>query len=351
MMNLGNMHFLNKVKKAQLLLGFFILTGLFSCKSGTNEIYITDFTMGTTYSIRIINDTGKKVNSMVLKTQIDSVLISINQQMSTYINDSEISIFNSGNNNDWQYISQEFHEVIRFSQNISKLTNGAFDITVSPLVNIWGFGTFNQIDWKLPNKKEIENILNKVGYQNIEIKTDSIRKINSATTIDLNAIAKGFGVDAVFDFLTDKGFNRLLVEVGGEVRCSGNNKYGTTWTVGIDQPIFDAVPGSNLEDIIELENGALATSGDYRNYFYYRDKIYSHTIDPRTGFPIEGGIASASVIAPTCMMADALATALMVMGMEGINLVEQLDNVEALLIERISDGEFKTEVTSGWPIG
>jgi len=349
-MNLDNMHNLFKVRKAQLLLGFFILIGLFSCDIRPNEIDVTGFTMGTTYSIKIINDTEERIDSDELKTEIDSVLISFNQQMSTYIKDSEISIFNERDDSEWQKISSEFYKVINASEKFSELTNGAFDITVGPLVNIWGFGTSDQINWEPPDDEVIKRILNQVGYINIELKSYSIRKINPATIIDLNAIAKGFGVDVVFDFLNNKGFKRLLVEIGGEVRCSGNNSSDKLWTVGIDQPIFDIIPGTNLQEIITLDDRALATSGDYRNYFNYEGKIYSHTIDPRTGYPIEGGIASASVIAPTCMIADALATALMVTGTNGISMIEQLDNVEALLVERLSEGEFKTVASTGWAV-
>lgn len=344
------MHNFKIIKKAQLLLGFFILLGLFSCSSPPEEIHITGFTMGTTYSIKIVNDSDVDVDQLELKVEVDSVLVSFNQQVSTYIDNSEISIFNARSDTGWEDISDEFHEIVSIAENVSKLTEGAFDITVGPLVNVWGFGTSNQLDWEPPKSENIVKIMNAVGYKNIEVGDGLIRKLNAATTIDLNAIAKGYGVDIVVDFLKKKGFYRILVEIGGEVRCSGKNRREQIWSVGIDQPIFDNAPGSSLQDIIGLDNSALATSGDYRNYFYYDDKVFSHTIDPITGYPIEDGIASASVIAPTCIMADALATALMVIGTDGINLIEQLDGVETLLVKRLSEGMFKTVTSSGWPV-
>lgn len=335
-------------KKAQRWLGFFVIFLFIGCGTKTESVSITGFTMGTTYSIKIINDSASNLDSQIIKYKIDSVLIDVNQQMSTYIDDSEISLFNIRLDNDWQNISNEFYYVLKKSLLVSKITNGAFDITVGPLMDLWGFGNSNQNDWEPPSDDNVSKNLLSIGFKNIEIDSNSIRKLNSNTIIDLNAIAKGFGVDVVFELLNGLGFKHILVEIGGEIRCSGKNQNGENWRVGIDKPIFDILPGTDLQELISLNNCALATSGDYRNYFYYNDLLYSHTINPITGYPVENGIASASVIASNCMLADALATALMVMGVDGLQIIEKLEGVDALIVERISEMEFKSVSSSGW---
>ena len=348
MINLVNMKSINIIKKAQLWLGFFIVFGLVSCNNRSNIININGFTMGTTYSIKIIENDNNNLEAKSIKSKIDSTLQVINMQMSTYINNSEISIFNRRVDNNWQEISDNFYYVVKNANEISNLTNGAFDITVGPLMELWGFRTTNKELWNPPTNEEVLSVKNYIGFNNIEIQDNAIRKLNPNLQIDLNAIAKGYGVDVVFELLQKLGFVDILVEIGGEVRCTGLNQDGKYWSIGIDKPIYDVMPGSDLQDFIFLKNSALATSGDYRNYFYYENKIYSHTINPISGYPVEGGPASVSVMASNCLIADALATALMVMGKEGLSLIESLDNVEALLIQRISENEFKAIKSSGW---
>jgi len=338
----------NMNKKVQLWLSFFIVLALIGCGQKTETIVINGFTMGTTYSIKIINFDKLDIDTDLVKSKIDSSLIEVNQQMSTYIEDSEISIFNTRQDLEWQEISNDFYDVIHKSIEISKLTDGAFDITVGPLMDLWGFGNSNQDDWQPPTNSEVEYILKYIRFDNINISENRIRKFNPRTVIDLNAIAKGYGVDVVFELLQDCGFENILVEIGGEIRCGGLNQDSEYWRVGIDKPIFDILPGQDLQELIEMDDNALATSGDYRNYFIYDEKIYSHTIDPRNGYPIEDGIASASVTAPTCMLADVLATSLMVLGKNGLELVEELEDVEALIINRIGEEEFISVKSSGW---
>lgn len=348
MMNLAN--HLNKffMEKAQLLLGFFIIFALFGCSTNDSVININGFTMGTTYSIKIADENTQNINRDVLKSSIDSVLTEFNQQMSTYVDDSEISKFNNQIDSNWHEISDEFYTVLDKSNYISQLTNGAFDITIGPIVQLWGFNNTNRVEWQPPSDLKIDSLMDYVGHDNIEFRDQFVRKLNMNTVLDLNAIAKGYGVDIVFEFLSALGHENILVEIGGEIRCQGLNHHKEYWKVGIDKPILETLPGTELQAIINIDNSALATSGDYRNYFIYDDKIYSHTVDPKTGYPIENGIASASVIAPNCMMADALATALMVMGIEGMVLIENIKQVEALLIERKNGDEFRLLKSSGW---
>ena len=172
--------------------------------------------------------------------------------------------------------------------------------------------------------------------------------MNQTTKIDLNAIAKGYGVDVVFELLQSLGYTDILVEIGGEVRCAGLNGEGEYWKIGIDKPILDVLPGKELQTIIPLDNQALATSGDYRNYFEYNGEIFSHMIDPITGYPTKNNVASVSVTAPNCTTADALATALMVIGLDGIKLINLMEEVEAMLIIRTDNNELTSVESFGW---
>lgn len=337
-------------KKAQLWLGFFVLIILLiGCISKNQTITINGNTMGTTYSIKIINNLQHNIDTEDLKSKIDSALHAVNQQMSTYISDSEISQFNQLTSKDWFTISYDFYDVIVMAQEISRLTKGAFDITVGPIVELWGFGKdFEPNTWQPPTDLEIVETIQSIGFKNIAVGKNSIKKVNPNIKIDLNAIAKGYGVDVVFELLRDLGYTDILVEIGGEVRCSGYNDEGNYWKIGIDKPILDIMPGTELQAVISLDNKALATSGDYRNYFKYNGKLFSHTINPITGYPIQNHVASASVIAQDCMTADALATALMVMGKEGIALVNLLEEVEAMIIIRTDENKFNSVESFGW---
>jgi thiamine biosynthesis lipoprotein len=337
-------------KKAQLWLGFFVLIIIFiGCKSKDHTISINGNTMGTTYSIKIIDNLPQHININNIKSNIDSALQVVNQQMSTFIPESEISRFNRLTSKDWFPISTNFYDVIVMAQEVSHLTDGAFDITVGPIIELWGFSEdIYQNNWRPPSDHEIEETIKSIGFNNIAVGKNSIKKVNTDTKIDLNAIAKGYGVDVVFELLQDLGFADILVEIGGEVRCSGHNSEDEYWKIGIDKPILDVMPGAELQEVISLDNRALATSGDYRNYFEYNGRIFSHTINPVTGYPTQNHIASASVIAQNCMTADALATVLMVMGEKGIILINTMDGVEAMIIIRTDENVFKSVESLGW---
>jgi len=340
------------IKKAQLWLGFFVLIILLSgCQKSPQTISITGNTMGTTYSIKIIDNLRHEIDSEELKSKIDSVLQNVNQQMSTYIPDSEISRFNQLTSSDWFPISNDFYDVIIQAQEISQLTGGAFDITVGPIMEVWGFGDdIYKNNWQPPSKLEIEKVLKSIGFNNISVGKNAIKKINPDINIDLNAIAKGYGVDVVFGLLQGLGYENILVEIGGEVRCIGLNKDGEPWRIGIDKPILGIMPGTELQAVISLDNQALATSGDYRNYFEYDGELFSHMINPLTGYPTHNSVASASVIAPNCMTADAIATALMIMGKDGLTLINTIDSIEAMIIIRTDNNAFKSLESKGWVV-
>ena len=303
-------------------------------------------TMGTSYHIKIV--TQKDVKGFEnLQAEIDSVLRDVNMKMSTYIPESELSRFNVFQKSEPFEVSPEFVTVLRKALQLNKDSQGAFDVTVGPLVNLWGFGKDGERD-EPPGDAEIAEVRAYVGSKLLHIVDDThIAKDNPHTEVDLSAIAKGYGVDVVGNYLHSRGFNNYLVEIGGEIVVRGKNS-NNLWRVGIDRPEYDENPGADLEEIIELTDKGIATSGDYRNYFVAENKVYSHAIDPVSGRPIVTGVASATVIAPDCMTADGLATALMVMGAEkGIKMIEDKSGIEAFIILRDKD-KFKEIMSSGF---
>jgi len=287
--------------------------------------------MGTTYHITVV--TGAFQGVAGLKEKIDFRLKEINHSMSTYQKDSEISRFNRFSEAGQKFkISNDFFQVMKAGQTIYRLSDGAWDATVNPLLELWGFGQGNLIH-KVPPQNEIAALLPDVGFSNIEIlPPDFLLKKRAAVTIDLSSIAKGYGVDQVADLIRHNGFDDFLVEIGGEIVAAGNRKDGLPWRIGINRP----QPGSAFDEVykvVALHNQAFATSGDYRNFFEAGGVRYSHVIDPRTGYPVSNGVASVSIVADTCTLADGLATAVMVMGPEkGLDLVNRLEGVEAFIV-------------------
>ena len=297
---------------------FFSILILFTgCTPSPEHYTFTGRTMGTGYSITISSSEKPPLD---LSSKIEIRLKEISQQMSTWDKDSEISLFNHSHKTDWQKISDDFHYVTKKSLNISRITNGAFDPTVMPIVRLWGFSSYDKTD-RIPENDEIKKTVNTIGYQNIQLKSGYIRKSAAAIELDLSAIAKGFGVDAISELIRNNGYKSFMVEIGGEVKAEGVRHNGEPWRVGIRNPKTDRIE-ARLK--LSLTDKAIATSGDYENYFLYQNKKYSHVINPKTGYPPENRIASVSVIADDCMTADAIATALMVMNVDdGLKLAKE----------------------------
>lgn len=300
---------LNKTKYIILVALLF----LFACDNKTNDpIKLRGLTMGTTYSVKIVeSETSPIIEISTLKKKIDSVLIEVNEQMSTYIPESEISLFNTYKETEWFEISDDFAFVLNESIKICELTEGSLDITVGPIVNIWGFGP-DQRPRKIPSDEEITSNMKSVGYDNLTVKFNppSVKKNKTGLQIDLSATAKGFGVDKVFDLLSELGYDNFMVEIGGEVRTAGHNQKNEHWKIGVSE----ADHSGGINKVLELSNLAMATSGDYWNYFEEEGTRYSHTIDPTTGRPITHNLASVTVIDSTCLKADGLSTGIFVMG-------------------------------------
>ena len=307
---------------------------------GKREHLIQGPTMGTTYHIKVV--TGYFQGVPGLKEKIEKRLVEINASMSTYQKDSEISRFNEFNQIGRKFrISEDFYRVMKTAQVVYRLSDGAWDATVNPLVDLWGFGRGRPKN-KIPLGTEISALLSNIGFENIEVlKPGFLIKKRAAVTLDLSSIAKGYGVDQVADIIRKEGFQNYLVEIGGEVFASGYRKDGKFWRIGINRPQTDAA-FDEVYKAVNLHNKAFATSGDYRNFFMVDGIRYAHVIDPRTGYPISNGVASVTIIADTCTFADGLATAIMVMGPEkGLDLINRLDAVEGLIIVEQMDGRLK----------
>ena len=310
------------------------------------------FTMGTTFMVKVVTETlGEERQAEVLEL-IEAELDEVDTKMSHYLEDSELSRFNRSRDTSPFAVSEETLEVFRHAQEVARLSGGAFDVTVGPLVDAWGFGpeerVIEPIEPTEPTERRPDEVISRlmaqVGYTKIELDLEhsTIRKTDPSVACDLSAIAKGYGVDQVSEALRREGFGDHLVEVGGEVRAAGLNDAGQPWRIAIEQPgSGGTVPGR----IVPLSNLAMATSGDYRNYYEVGGVRFSHTIDPRTGYPISHALASVSVVDELSVRADGLATALAVLGPdEGYELAVEQD-LAALFIVRDGEGALRERAT------
>jgi thiamine biosynthesis lipoprotein len=306
-------------------------------------------TMGTTYSIKIVRQHAK-TKELKIQFRIDSVLIDINKKMSTYLDDSELTKFNNSKDTNWIKVSQDLVIVISQALEVSEASGGFYDITVGPLVNLWGFGPVFK-NKKIPSPDEIEERKKSIGYHNIlvDVENSKIKKKKKNIYCDLSSIAKGYGVDKVAMLLEKVGIKNYMVEIGGEVKTKGKNAKNEKWRIGIATPT-----NVGLQNIVNLSNYSMATSGDYLNYFEENGVRYSHTINPKTGKPITHKLASVSVIHDECSYADAFATAIDVMGPEKGYKFALQRNLPIFMIVRENNSfvekmtpQFKNFITKG----
>lgn len=338
------MRFLFRLTSIFIVLSFNLV--LLSACGGRTEYLLEGRTMGTTYHIKVVADRSTDMGDV--KAKVDRLLVQINRSMSTYQPDSEISRFNAFREKGKPFeVSGDFLRVMLSAREIFRLTEGAMDSTVNPLVNLWGFGKKGAVTQE-PSSQAVADALRLVGFDQIDVvETGYLVKKQPDVTVDLAAIAKGYGVDQVAVLLHGLGFRDYLVEIGGEVYAAGRRADNKTWRVGINQPRPEAAADAVYE-VVPLQNRAMATSGDYRNFERIGQTTFSHIIDPRTGYPVQNGVVSASVIADNCTLADGLATALMVMGPEkGIALLDRLREVEGMIITRQADGTFRNHLSKG----
>lgn len=261
--------------------------------------------------------------------------------------DSSLSIFNPSstiskiNQNEDVDADELFLHVFKLSQEVSKETGGAFDTTVAPLVNMWGFGFKSG---EQPSKESIDSLMQLVGYDKIRLEGKRIMKDDSRIMIDFSAIAKGYGSDRIANLLSSKGVENFMVEIGGEIVTVGVNPKKESWKIGVTKPTDDPLSTNReLQTILNISDKAMATSGNYRNFYYKDGKKYAHTIDPKTGYPVQHNILSATVIADNCATADAYATAFMVLGLDGSKeILNKHPELKAYLICCLEDGSLYT---------
>ncbi len=283
------------------LVGMFLLIGTRKPESFQRD---NGFIFGTTYSITYRADSS-------LHNGIRKQLEAVDASLSMFNKESTLSLINR---NERSQSDTLLSEVFTLAQNVSETTGGAFDITVAPLVNVWGFGFKSG---EHPIAETIDSLLQITGYQRVWLDGDSICKSDPRIMLDCGAIAKGYGCDMVARYLRSQGINDFMVEIGGEIVVSGRNESDGPWRIGVSKPNDDTLNVSKeLQTVLEQTDIAIATSGNYRNFYYKEGKKYAHTIDPRTGYPVQHNILSATVTAKNCATADAYATAFMVVGLE-----------------------------------
>jgi FAD:protein FMN transferase len=275
------------------------------------QVELSGSAMGTSYSVKLVEPPGE-LQIPVLEKEIDATLTRVEQIMSTYLTDSELTKFNVNRSTEWQVVSAELCGAIEEALSIARLTSGAFDITIGPLVNLWGFGP-EEIRLEPPAQSDIEDAKQRVGYEKLhaDCSRPALRKDRADVYVDLSAQAKGYAVDRLAELLEQRQLGNYLVEVGGELRVQGQNAAGEDWAVAIEKPLAGE---RSIQQIVRLTDAAIATSGDYRNFFEYEDRRYSHLIDARKGRPVLHALSSVTVVSSSASVADALATALLVMG-------------------------------------
>ena len=296
----------------------------------------TGLVFGTVYKITYQHDED-------LKAEIDSELKRFDLSLSTF---NENSVISKVNRNEEVTVDTFFRVCFNRAMEISRETDGCFDITVAPLVNAWGFG-FKRED--SPDSVAIDSLLQIVGYKKVRLQEGRVVKNDARIMLDCSAVAKGYAVDVVACLLKRKGVENFMVDIGGEVVVRGKNPKGSLWRIGINKPVDDSLSiNQDLQTVLELTDRGVATSGNYRNFYYKDGKKYAHTIDPHTGYPIQHDILSATVLASDCMTADAYATAFMVMGKEKAELFcHEHPEIEAYFIYVGEDGKCHTAQTAG----
>lgn len=322
---------------ASMVFAMAIMLMAASCRNedsvSSKKIFFIGEAQGTYYTV-----TYFAVDTIIHQFQIDSMLNAFDQSASTWVENSVISRVN---NNDPEVIpDKDFIEIFKLSKRIWQSTDGAFDITVGPLVNAWGFGFKNKMT---VTKQVVDSLLQLVNFQGIYLKDGKIIKEDPHIQIDYNAIAQGYSVDLVGGFLQSKGIENYLIDIGGEVLAKGTKNAGEQWVVGIEKPAEEANSEREIKATIKLLNKAIATSGNYRKFYVENGIRYSHTIDPKTGYPARHSLLSATVMTDSAAIADGYATALMVMGLEkSVDFLKKNPQLDAYLIYSLDDGSYKT---------
>ncbi|WP_265693249.1 FAD:protein FMN transferase [Providencia rustigianii] len=325
---------LNRKVIAPVLL--FAATLFLAACGGPEQQNLQGQTMGTYYSVKYVTDSSEPTPE-VIQTEIDKRLEEVNDQMSTYRPGSELSRFNQSTEVNVPFpVSAATAKVVSKAIEINKLTDGSLDVTVGPLVNLWGFGPEGRVT-KVPTDEDLAKRRAWIGIDKLAVQDNNLIKTIPELYVDLSSIAKGYGVDVVAEYLESLNINNYMVDIGGEVRTKGKNGKDAPWRIAIEKPATDGV-SQTAQEIIEPGDLSIATSGDYRNYFEQDGVHFSHTIDPKTGKPISHKLVSITVLADDCMTADGLSTGLNVLGPEaGLALAEKM-NVPVFMIVKTDKG-------------
>lgn len=323
-----------KIKFLIIVTCAFLLSACFpSNDKAQQELLLQGKTMGTTYSIKVVVPENFS-KSKDMQKGIDQLLIQLNDEMSTYIESSELSKFNRSTNLEPISASKGLTRVLKEAIRLGQLSNGKLDVTVGPLVNLWGFGPEYRPE-TVPTDAELNETRKKIGLSNLVLEGNQLSKKIPNLYIDLSTIAKGYGVDIVAEYLEQQGYVNYLVEIGGEMRLKGFKRTGELWHVAIEKPVTNE---RAMHQLIIPKDNAVATSGDYRNYYEVDGKRFSHIIDPDTGKPIDHKMVSVTVIHPSSMTADGLSTAMMVMGPEKALAFAEENEIAAYLISKSDHG-------------
>lgn len=304
----------------------YILLIAFACNSSQyklSQVHNVGFAQGTSYNVKYMSNEGKDYHH-----EIDSIFLAIDSSLSTYVNYSLISQLNKGDTT--VVLDNHFVRVFKAAQKVSQISNGLFDCTLAPLVDAWGFG---ERERQAMDSLTVYSLLQEVGYESVSLKGDTALSNPNYRSFDFNALAQGYTVDVIADFLNKQAIQDYLIEVGGELRAKGMNSRNNIWTVGIDKPSNKIDKNDRFQVVLKLKDKSLATSGNYRKFYKKDGQKFSHTINPISGYPVRHTLLSATVIADDCMIADAYATTFMVMGVEQTQeFLKKHPELEAFLI-------------------
>ena len=339
------------LKKITLLPAWMLVLSLavwlVACSSNQQDsLRLQGESMGTTWHITLVSPPNSPHQAKELRASVEQILERIDEQMSNWRQDSEISRFNQAQSTEWFPVSSDLVKLVQTAQQVSQLSEGVYDITVGPLVNLWGFGSQAKTNTKPPSEAEIKLALAKVGYEKLLTQENppALRKTQADLYVDLASIAPGYAVDLLAEYFEQQGIKQYMVEVGGEVRTLGPSPRGDAWRIGIEKPVDS---GRSVQQGMHLVDAGLSTSGDYRDFFIENGKRYSHTLDTKTGQTVSHSLASVSVVADTASLADAYSTMLMAMGeLKGKAFADQ-HQLKAFFIWRTDQG-FETYATAGF---